>query len=322
MINFRFHLASLVAIFLALALGVVIGAGVIDRGVVDALDNRINTVETKADKVQAENDRLVAAAEENANVVAAMGDHAVNGRLVSSDVGVIAVRGVDDDPVNETVDDLQQAGARATGVLWLESPWKLDDKEQIAALADAIGSSSRRPTVLREQAWQQITRQLLVPHANTSTSTTQGEGSASSNVLVALRDAGFVTFDQVDGQGSIDEFAGNVPMIALMVGNDTDVPASDVVMPAANALTAVGIPLVVGADYVIDAQPPSSRGDDLTALRDSPLSTRVSTVNDLDRPQGPVTVVLALADLLRDPPVVGHYGIGANTVLMPEPLPS
>ena len=38
MINFRFHVVSLIAIFLALALGVVIGAGVIDRGVVDTLE--------------------------------------------------------------------------------------------------------------------------------------------------------------------------------------------------------------------------------------------------------------------------------------------
>ena len=58
MINFRFHLASLVAIFLALALGVVIGAGVVDRGVVDALDNRINTVEDRANDARAENDEL------------------------------------------------------------------------------------------------------------------------------------------------------------------------------------------------------------------------------------------------------------------------
>ena len=31
MINFRFHLVSLIAVFLALALGVVMGATVIDR---------------------------------------------------------------------------------------------------------------------------------------------------------------------------------------------------------------------------------------------------------------------------------------------------
>ena len=58
MINFRFHLVSLIAIFLALALGVVIGAGVIDRGVVDTLDNRLEHVEAKADRIQVENDVL------------------------------------------------------------------------------------------------------------------------------------------------------------------------------------------------------------------------------------------------------------------------
>ena len=47
MINFRFHVVSLIAIFLALALGVVIGAGVIDRGVVDTLNNRLDSVESQ-----------------------------------------------------------------------------------------------------------------------------------------------------------------------------------------------------------------------------------------------------------------------------------
>jgi hypothetical protein len=34
--------------------------------------------------------------------------------------------------------------------------------------------------------------------------------------------------------------------MVLIVGNDADVPASDVVMPAATALTAAELPLVVG----------------------------------------------------------------------------
>ena len=74
MINFRFHLASLVAIFLALALGVVIGAGVIDRGVVDALDNRFNRVESRSDEIQSQNDVLTAAASEQADAIKALGD--------------------------------------------------------------------------------------------------------------------------------------------------------------------------------------------------------------------------------------------------------
>ena len=58
MINFRFHVVSLIAIFLALALGVVIGAGVIDRGVVDTLNSRLDRVEAKSDRIQSANNKL------------------------------------------------------------------------------------------------------------------------------------------------------------------------------------------------------------------------------------------------------------------------
>jgi hypothetical protein len=58
MINFRFHVVSVIAIFLALALGVVIGAVVIDRGIVDALDTQLNRVEAKSERINDENVRL------------------------------------------------------------------------------------------------------------------------------------------------------------------------------------------------------------------------------------------------------------------------
>jgi hypothetical protein len=320
MINFRFHLASLVAIFLALALGVVIGAGVIDRGVVNALDSRLNRVEARSDQIQGENDALRSAAGEQEAAIKAIGTQAVDGRLTNADVGVIAVRGVSGDRVTATVDSLQDGGALATGVLWLESPWKLDNDRQITALAQAIGSSSRRATVLREQAWQQMARRMAAPRPASSSG--QSSTTGATDVLVALRDAGFVSFEQVDGKGSIEEFAGVAPVFVLVVGNRADVPAGDVVMPAATAITAAELPLVVGDVYTADATPSSSRGDDVAALRDSGLSKTVSTVNDLDRPQGPVTMSLAVADLLRIPPVVGHYGIGADTVVLPPPVAS
>ena len=71
MINFRFHVVSLIAIFLALALGVVIGAGVIDRGVVNALNNRLDSVEAKSDRIQGENDVLT---ERNSRSTSMIGD--------------------------------------------------------------------------------------------------------------------------------------------------------------------------------------------------------------------------------------------------------
>ena len=45
MINFRFHLVSLVAVFLALGLGILVGSTVIDQGIVNRLDSEINHVQ-------------------------------------------------------------------------------------------------------------------------------------------------------------------------------------------------------------------------------------------------------------------------------------
>ena len=47
-------------------------------------------------------------------------------------------------------------------------------------------------------------------------------------------------------------------------------------------------------------------------LRDSELSRTISTVDDLDLTQGPLTVMLALSDLTCVPPVVGNYGYGTE----------
>jgi hypothetical protein len=316
MINFRFHLASLVAIFLALALGVVIGAGVIDRGVVDALDNRLNRVEDRSDRLEGENSGLRSELGEQDDVFGALTPHALDGRLTNADVGVVAVRGVDSERVSRTVEMLQLGGATVTGVLWLERPWNLDDDEQVAALGDAIGSTARRPSVLRAQAWEEIARRFTDPAVPGS----PAAEDPATDVLVALRDAGFVGFDSVDDEGGetdLAEFPGFLASIVLVVGTTGDVAASTVVMPAATAITGADLPLVVGDVFAADEPDAGSRGDDLAELRASDLSESVSTVDDLDRPQGPVTVVLAVADLLLFPPVVGHYGLGPDTVVLP-----
>jgi hypothetical protein len=61
------------------------------------------------------------------------------------------------------------------------------------------------------------------------------------------------------------------------------------------------------------------RAEVLQPLRDSELAKTVSTVDDLDQPQGPVTVTLAMSDLFLISPTVGHYGYGPNTQPLPDP---
>ena len=314
MINFRFHLASLIAIFLALALGVVIGAGVIDRGVVDALDNRLNRVEANANRIQDENDALRDELSEKDGVIESLGNQTVTGKLSNADVGLVAVRGVDGDRVEQTATSLRAAGATVTGVLWLESPWALDDDDEVTSLANVIGSSARRPTTLRTQAWEQIGTRL-----GQSPLTVAAGGD---DLLRELDDAGFVSFEAPSTGGDLTQFPGVAASMVLIVGTDADVPTDDVVMPASTAIAGERLALVAADLYAADAPDAGSRGSAFAELRNSALSTVVSTVDDLDRPQGPLTVTLALSALLRIPPDVGHYGLGTDTVLLPEPVAS
>ena len=79
------------------------------------------------------------------------------------------------------------------------------------------------------------------------------------------------------------------------------------VMPAATAFSNANLDLTV-ADVFADLQLGPARGDVFDALRGSELSRTISTVDDVDLAQGPLTAMLAVSDLTCVPPVVGHYG--------------
>ena len=169
MINFRFHIVSLIAIFLALALGVVIGAGVIDRGVVDALDTRLNTVERNSDRIQSQNNALSSENEQLKGVIDDMQPFAVSGRLVGDEIGVVAVRGVNGDRTTATMTALQQADATVTGTLWLEAKWKLESDDDVKALQTALGVTTKNKMTLRSEAWRQLSERLANPVPDGST---------------------------------------------------------------------------------------------------------------------------------------------------------
>ncbi len=310
MINFRFHLASLIAIFLALALGVVVGAGVIDRGVVDPLNGRLDSVESKADRIQGENDVLRGENSELTDAIDAMQCPAVDNTLLAEDIGIVAVRGVDDAAVKNTIAAATCGGGTVTGTLWLEDKWALANDDDVAAMAQAVGSSSKRKETVRTAAWKQLVERLQSPPP---------AGDLSTDFLTTLEDAQFVTFEPQGEDGPpIAQFPRRNASMLLAVGNDAVVPSKDVVMPAATAFVAAGVPLVVAEAYEAgDDAPP--RGDALVPLRDSLLGKSVSTVNDLDRPQGPTTAVLALSGLRLAQPQVGHYGIDEDGLtLLPD----
>lgn len=293
MINFRYHLVSIAAVFLALAIGVLVGYGVLDKPTINALQNRIDVVRNRADEERVANDQLRDELEQIEAAVGASAEFAVTGRLTGIPVVVVAVRDVDEEVAQATVQLSRRAGANAPGIIWLEPKWALNENGDAAALAKAIGVDIERDSSLRDAGYRALARRLA------------SGAAADSDLLAALAAEGFVSLEPVDtdvfNAGSV--IAGTRVLLADGSGMSTTPKA--VVGPMASAASAAGMALVVAE--VNDGD--SERGSLLApVIGNEQLSKVVSTVDDLDRPEGRLAGVLALADLGRN--VVGHYGFG------------
>jgi len=295
-INFRFHLVSLVAVFLALAVGVVMGYGVLGQPTVETLQNRIDTVEANANARRLENDALQSEVERLDTTIGAIEPFAVTDRLVDTRVLVVAVRGIDSTAMQELVTLARRAGAAAPGILWIEDNWILGDAEDRDALAAALGVSATRRTALRERGWRALVERL-----------SQGP-DITSDLLRTLSDAGFVSFESVGADASLATLGGTGTEVLMVVGTDGVVSARLSLLPAARAAVAAGLSLA-GAEMFREVEDGPGRGSLVSVVRtESTLAAEVATVDDADRPSGPAMALLALADLARG--VVGHYGFG------------
>jgi Copper transport outer membrane protein, MctB len=302
MINFRFHIVSLIAVFLALALGIVMGATVVNRAIVDRLNDRIDTVEKNANARKTESDELRGQVGRLEGYIESTEDFAVAGRLNGVTLATVATRGVDADPVKQTIELAQQAGARAPGIIWLEEKLTLSDEDALRQLGEVLGRPGENARVTRDAAWDALASRLAA-----------GSAANGRDLLTALVDAGFVSFEPVGDQGenlSLPAYPGGDARVLLIDGPNGEVAGNEVVAPMSNALVANRVRLVVGEIFAEKDGGPD-RGSMLTPIRGSDgLKQAVSTVDDLDLVEGRVTAVLALADLSRN--VVGQYGYGTG----------
>lgn len=141
MINLRYHIVSITAVFLALGIGLAFGAAFIDRATVGTLDANLRSLEQQNRDLEAVNARLderidafdAAAAEFDELGIPQL----VDGRLAEVPVLLIATRGVDGDAVDAATGAVVAAGATFAGTLWLTDRLTLTDdgaREDLAVL--------------------------------------------------------------------------------------------------------------------------------------------------------------------------------------------
>jgi hypothetical protein len=335
MINFRFHIVSLIAVFLALGLGILVGSTVVDQKIVDRLDSEISHVRHDNDARKAANKALSQENSQLRKFIDQTAPFVGDGRLDQQPIAIVAERGVDTGVVKQVEQSLQAAGANVPAVLWLDEPWLLNTEERLHALQSALDLQGSGPA-MRDAAFAALARRLAnapvtsPSRASTSSSTTRTVTPPSSptsvprvDALAALEQAGFL--DVTDGQASaFNAFPPRVAADVLVItGDDSHFLGSDMTSAFVRALVSAKVPTVVGAVYdagtnLADAP---ERGAALApVLDDKSLSRAASTVDDLEMMQGRVAAVLAL-EIVRSGSV-GHYGYGANASAPIPPHPS
>ena len=331
MVTFRFYLVSIVAFFLALAVGVVVGS-VLDEGISTSLQDRLEGVEQNL------NDTVASIDDKNREIDAlqqyaeASVPFAVQDRLTGTSTVLVAEPGLEAAPVEDLVLRLRQAGSHVSGIVFLDDRWSLTeegDRSRFAAIVDRAGQSVDQ---LHRSAWDELLSANLPGSSDPATTepdaTVAPDGSTATTVpattvpadpgaavavfedtvLTRLEDEGFLRLVRVDGE---DPLGGAELLVVAVTGTGSTLAESgSAATELATQSAALAFPTVLSEIYVddsVDDEDPPERGTIVRSATED-AAVRFSTVDDLDLVAGRVASVLALADLRNG--LVGRFGYG------------
>jgi hypothetical protein len=152
MINLRYHIVSITAVFLALAVGVVMGTSFLGKATVDQLKTQISKTENRIDATERVNSRLTSeirrlVARENA--MRQQGPQLLTQHLTGEPVLIIASAGIDRTSLTSLQSSIEATAANFKGTLIVNPKLRLDGGD-LATMSNLLGLTSKsRPRVQR-----------------------------------------------------------------------------------------------------------------------------------------------------------------------------
>lgn len=314
MIDFRYYLVSIVSIFLALAIGIVLGAGPLKGDLGTRLTEQMTAL--RAEKAQLRTDLDIARRDASARdtFATAVAPAVVKGRLAGKTIAIVVAPGVDTDLVKNATASLVAADAKVGSVVTLTDAWADPSKTTLRnAVASPFASLVKAPvgTSSPDQLAATVLARAILAGTDQSTERLDAPSSAALNGLKA-GDLINVTSDQVVPSSGVLFLGGQV--------KGTDPKDADARLVAyvqlARALEGAGSGVVVAAkSNPVDG----TRSADLVAAvrKDSEAAKIISTVDDGDLPMGQGTLVLALAQEYTGG--TGQYGLATDAkAILPD----
>lgn len=313
MISLRTHAISLAAVFLALAVGVALGSGLLSNTVLSGLrddkhelQNQINDL---TDDKNSLNEKLSAANEFDAM----MSPRILREALVDRSVVLFRTPDAGDDDVEALIRLVGQAGGTVSGTVALTQQFvEANSAEKLLSVVNSpiVPAGKQLSTTSVDQGSQAGDLLGIALLVNRDPKVQVVDDIARETVLATLRDTGFITYgDQRVG-------AANAALIVTGggLGDDAGNRGSTVARFAAGMAPHGSATVLAGRDG-------SASGTAAVAVTrsDAALSSAVSTVDDVDSESGRITAALALSDLINGGRP-GQYGIGqgATSVTVPQ----
>jgi len=314
LIDFRYHVVSIIAVFLALALGLFVGSTSLQDAVVHTINSKADRVSHQNDALRAQVSTLRDDVKNGQNFDKALLPYAVTGRLSGQLVAVVSAPGTSDSLRKQVLATLDDAGATVSADVRLQDTLVNPSQDGfLTALTQRVtipGHDEPPDATGAQRAASQLATVLGVrPSVHGVAPTT------IDTVLSAYTTGKLVSINSKDG-------SVRPGTLALVLTGPPPPPTADPKSVQAQQDFVLGLlrdldHTALGAVLAAPTPPQGAAGDMTAAAADAgDLTKQASTVTGADTPAGLIATVFALAGQVDG--VGGRYGPGAQA----SPLPT
>jgi hypothetical protein len=318
-IDFRYHLVSIVAVFLALAIGIVLGSTELQGNTIDVLRSSSNSLKNQLDQTQAERNSAQAELGNYQTFLTTAEPRLLANELPGDRIVLITEPGASSTVISGVKQAAVEAGATVTGQVAIQP--KFNDlsgttQSTLSQINSDLAGNTSLATPANEQTLDQQQSAQLIGTAILATTTageTTGLSTADATTLLgAYAQAGYIT---------ITPAVTDRATLAVIVTPDT-APADGQNDPGTQVLLAIAQEFAgeSAATVVVGSTAGSAAGSPIAALRASSVASLVSTVDNADSIIGQVSTIWALAKQLGGQKP-NSYGISGASAVSPVPLP-
>ena len=333
MIDFRYHLVSIVAVFLALAVGIVLGSTELRGAALSALDRTSSSLSNKLDAANNENAALQQQVQGDHQFAAAAEPVLLKNLLEGKRVVIVTTPGAPSPVVNGVKTSLSDAGATVSGQVALSAKFA-DTSASNLSLLDQLTArvtpASLTPVngTPQQQAAQVLASALVSQGSSNSNgggnSNGNGSGGNSKNASISSQSAQTILSSYSAGQYiTVSGQASSGATLAVIVTPST-IPTGGNSDPANQAVVALAQEFGSGSQATVVAGPAaaSGPGSAISAVRASGAANDASTVDNADTVVGQIVAVQALEQQMNGQKP-GSFGIQSDANSAgPSPAPT